>query len=131
MNYLRGRSLTRTPHPRHQLGGHLPSYPHMIINTDDYNEIEDYTLLEYYLEDSLVIRLGRHKPQYYVKKGSVPKLEQLTEIELSILRKLIQTGTSRGRINDQAEKIKNLKRTFTGIPPCEKLENFIKEWKML
>jgi len=101
----------------------------MIINTDDYNEIDDYSFLEYYLEDSLYLRIGHAKPKYYIKKGSTPKLDQIFDRELGILVELIQSNATKSQINGQASKILDLKKTFQGLP-CSKLDTFIEVWRM-
>lgn len=101
----------------------------MIINTDDYNEIDDYQFLEYYLEDSLYIRIGINKPKYYAKKNSVPKLQRIFEAELEVLGNLISGNKSRAQILEKANEIKNLKSIFPNLP-CESLDYFIKEFKI-
>lgn len=100
----------------------------MIINTDDYNEIDDCTFLEYYCKDSLYLRIGNNAPKYYVKKGSVPKLSQIFQNELSILMKSISEKLSKQKVEEQVTKIKELKDKFRDLP-CKELDEFIKLWE--
>ena len=101
----------------------------MLINTDDYNKINEHEFLEYYLEDSLFLRIGRNKPKYYIKKESVPKLDQIFEVELNLLREMITSNLSKQKIEEQANKIKELKKKFPDLP-CKSLDEFITSWRI-